>query len=271
LRGGPHSQSAEGFFNTRWVQLRAKLDKMKHVLRSVNTKIWSDPWFEELNPTEKLLFLYFLTNPENNLIGIYEMSFRRISFETGINEPTIIKALKGFESVGKVYYIDGWIVLTNFVKNQNYNPNMIKAAHKIIDQLPQSIKIQVFTEKDSNPSKAFESIQKGLQMLRKREREREVESEKEIEGEGNKKSRFAPPSKNEVIEFFVEKTQNKSYSSLTGEMFWNHYENNGWKIGRNKMKDWRLAVSQWISRDKQNGKIKNENEYEFDENGNLIL
>ena len=73
-------------------------------LRSINTSIWSDPWIEELTPTEKLLFIYLITNERTNMLGIYESSIKKISFETGINKETVDKALKGFERVGKVKY-----------------------------------------------------------------------------------------------------------------------------------------------------------------------
>ena len=71
-------------------------------LRSINTAIWSDTWFEDLTPNEKLLFIYLITNEKTNMLGVYEASVKKISFETGINKETVSKALKGFETIGKV-------------------------------------------------------------------------------------------------------------------------------------------------------------------------
>lgn len=34
-------------------------------------------------------------------------------------------------------------------------------------------------------------------------------------------------------------------NSVDPEKFWNHYEANGWKVGRNPMKDWHAAVRTW--------------------------
>lgn len=65
--------------------------------------------------------------------------------------------------------------------------------------------------------------------------------------------KFEIPDQNEVVDLFMQKSGDKSYSSQKGEQFWLHYQNNGWKVGRNRMKDWRLAVAQWIARDKQSG------------------
>ena len=50
-------------------------------LRSVNTAFWSDPWVEDLTPSEKLLYIYFITNEKTNMLGIYELSIKKISFE----------------------------------------------------------------------------------------------------------------------------------------------------------------------------------------------
>jgi hypothetical protein len=33
-----------------------------------------------------------------------------------------------------------------------------------------------------------------------------------------------------------------------GEIFYDHYESNGWMVGKTKMKDWGAAVRQWKRR-----------------------
>lgn len=47
-------------------------------------KLWSDPDFLELPPDDKLLFIYFFTNHETNESGIYPLSPKTVSRETGI-------------------------------------------------------------------------------------------------------------------------------------------------------------------------------------------
>lgn len=113
-------------------------------------------------------------------------------------------------------------------------------------------------------TKGTEREQKGIQLNKDNKENKEI---KKQEREG----RFAPPSQDEVIDLFEEKTGNRAWSVNMGEMFWAHYENNGWKIGRSKMKNWKLAVSQWISRAKQEGKLPKAQEYKFDNEGNLLL
>ena len=57
--------------------------------------------------------------------------------------------------------------------------------------------------------------------------------------------RFAPPSVDEVREYCAER-QNK----VDPEAFVSFYDSNGWKVGRNAMKDWKAAVRTWEKREK---------------------
>ena len=153
---------------------------MKSKLRSVNTRFWDDPFIEELNPSEKLLFLYLLTNSLTNLLGIYEITIKRITFDTGLTRETILKALKGFESVGKVFYIDGFIVLPNFLKNQRLNPNMVKNAISEFNDLPEWLKNRILNNSSGTTPNGLETISNALQTIRKEEGEEEEGNEEEV-------------------------------------------------------------------------------------------
>ena len=59
-----------------------------------------------------------------------------------------------------------------------------------------------------------------------------------------KTSRFTPPTIQEVKSFIDE----KGYS-IDAETFIAFYESNGWRVGKNKMKDWRMAIVTWSKRD----------------------
>jgi hypothetical protein len=39
------------------------------------------------------------------------------------------------------------------------------------------------------------------------------------------------------------------FPTFNAEHFFNYYESNGWMIGRNKMKDWRATVKNWMAKD----------------------
>jgi hypothetical protein len=50
--------------------------------RIVNDEFWTDPYIEDLDPSEKLIFLYLITNPLCNIAGAYEIRLKRIAYET---------------------------------------------------------------------------------------------------------------------------------------------------------------------------------------------
>lgn len=158
-------------------------------LRSVSTSFWSDPFIEELTPIEKLLFLYLITNEKTNMLGVYEASNKKISFETGIELYMVSNALKRFETLGKVKRIGNWIILVNFLKHQSFNTNMKKSAIDAYNDLPKELKTNDLNIDKSNPSEGFERLLKGFGMVRKVEVEYEVEVETKLEYEDEVKKK----------------------------------------------------------------------------------
>jgi hypothetical protein len=57
----------------------------------------------ELDPSEKLLFLYYLTNEKTDLSGMYEIPLRIVSFETGYDREMIMKIESRFSTNNKMY------------------------------------------------------------------------------------------------------------------------------------------------------------------------
>ena len=154
---------------------------MKPKLRSVNTRFWDDSFVLELNPSEKLLFLYLLTNPLTTLLGIYEISEKRISFDTGLNKDTIRKAFKSFAKDKKVFFTDdNYIILPNFLKNQSLNSNMKKGVLNEFNLLPNELKDNILGNGSQSVSNDYQTVLNGIVKY-----EREVKREGEIESEDN--------------------------------------------------------------------------------------
>lgn len=94
--------------------------------RYISTKFRDDKFVVELDPIEKLLFMYFLTNPLTNVAGIYEISLRRIAFDTWIDKDMVQKIINRFTENKKIYYIDWYVILANSNKHQNTDNTKIK-------------------------------------------------------------------------------------------------------------------------------------------------
>ena len=76
---------------------------------------------------------------------------------------------------------------------------------------------------------------------------------------GDKKKRFAPPTLEEVKAYCSERN-----NSVDAQRFIDYYTSNGWKVGKNPMKDWKAAVRNWERDNKPQGKPK-DSSYDIDE------
>jgi len=76
----------------------------------------------------------------------------------------------------------------------------------------------------------------------------------EMEKPKNKRAatkRFKKPEWGELSQYFFEQGSVACQDDAT--RFIDYYEANGWKIGKNPMKDWKATVRTWIQRGKENG------------------
>lgn len=109
--------------------------------RIVKDEIWSDDWFYELDPTEKLVWMFLLTNERGNVAGIYKISTRWASNLVGLDRNVFEEILKRFETHGKILRNGDWIVLVNFSRHQSSSPKIAAGIKRIVEDLPEDMKI----------------------------------------------------------------------------------------------------------------------------------
>lgn len=78
------------------------------------------------------------------------------------------------------------------------------------------------------------------------------------------RQRFQPPSEDEMIEYFVK----KGSSEEEAKTCYNYYLSNGWKVGRNPMKNWAAAANSWIARNNSNKQNRQSNGGKNDDRNN---
>ena len=88
-----------------------------------------------------------------------------------------------------------------------------------------------------------------------KEKEKEKEKEREKESiEADKpptRHRFSPPSVDDVRAYCTE-----NGFRVDPDRFVDFYTSNGWRVGKNPMKDWKAGVRSWERKEKQNGKTE---------------
>mgnify|MGYP001509623638 CR=1 FL=1 len=98
--------------------------------RTIRMAFWNDPFVEELEAGEKLLYLYLFTCPHTNNLGILEVSRRKIAFETGLDVETVNAGLQKLEKAGKIVTDATFILLTRFIRHQTTTSPKIAQALK---------------------------------------------------------------------------------------------------------------------------------------------
>ena len=89
----------------------------------------------------------------------------------------------------------------------------------------------------------------------------ESESESEAEAEKRARTRFVPPTMDQVSAYAREIGK-----SVDAQRFVDFYASKGWKVGSTPMKDWKAAVRNWAARDAQGvpaGKVKTMVEHQY--------
>ena len=114
------------------------------------------------------------------------------------------------------------------------------------------------------------------------ELEKEIKIEKEIDSSAStttKRKRFEKPTLSEIKAYCIERNNN-----VDAQHFYDYYESNGWKVGKNSMKNWQAAVRTWEKNSYTNTtkqtkktnteqtldaiyKVMNESEVEYGESG----
>ncbi|MEX0660488.1 MAG: hypothetical protein WEA58_11445 [Balneolaceae bacterium] len=113
--------------------------------RKIHDSFWTDPDMEELTPEQKLFYIYLITNPYVNQIGLYELSIKRACFETGYNIDTVSKLLEYFEDTGKIRRSEETkeiVVIKLFHHNKSNSPKVKKHVEGLLSEVKDTSLIQ---------------------------------------------------------------------------------------------------------------------------------
>ncbi len=113
--------------------------------RYISTSFWDDEWVQGLDPSEKFVYLYLLTNPLTNIAGIYKITIRRITFDTGYNAETVGRILERFKKDGKAILVGEYMILPAWPKHQKWEKKdtIREGIDAIIRQLPDEIRAEL--------------------------------------------------------------------------------------------------------------------------------
>lgn len=98
--------------------------------RILHTRFWDDSLVCSLSAKEKLFFIYLLTNERNNLIGVYELSDKRIMNDLDITKTELQSGKEKLMFDKKVIFYKGWIKIINHDKYNTFSGEKNEIAKK---------------------------------------------------------------------------------------------------------------------------------------------
>ena len=148
--------------------------------RIIKTKFWTDNDIAEFSKDARYLFLYFLTSPHINLCGTFELSDKRIKFDTGLTTKELTLAKNELqEEWGKVIFHEGWVKIVNAEKHNNYqkSPKTQIAAQRELEDVPlevtkhlediEKVDSTIDTTMHSSPNKEIRNKNKEIRIKNK--------------------------------------------------------------------------------------------------------
>ena len=199
--------------------------------RFTDNQKWSKSWYMDLTLEEKLLWIYMTDSCDH--AGIWEVNWKLTSFMVGFQVTQLPEAFKKQVQV----ISDNKLWLKDFCEFQYgiLNPNV--NAHKSV--------ISILTKYNIIKSTLNEPLINPTLGVKDKDKDKvkdKVKVKKDV--------RFKSPTLDEIINYF-KKMKYPDYKNQS-EKFFYFYESKGWMVGKNKMKNWKMAAGNWNKNNSSN-------------------
>lgn len=153
---------------------------------------------------------------------------------TGHQVGTIKQALSVFKDLGLIDVLDNGAIymldIQNFIGKGSSEADRKREYRQRIETDRTNVQTNLRQISDKTPPEI--------------ELEKDIEIEKEIHSSAKstttKRKRFEKPTLSQITQYCLERNNN-----VNAEQFYDYYESNGWKVGKNAMKDWKACVRTW--------------------------
>lgn len=159
---------------------------------------------------------------------------------TGHQVGTIKQALSMFKELGLIEVLENGAIYMLDIQNFIGKGSTEADRQRLYDR-------RISEERKQNKltqSRNLEEICKKSTPEIEIELEKDIEIEKEIHSSAKstttKRKRFEKPTLSQITQYCLERNNN-----VNAEQFYDYYESNGWKVGKNAMKDWKACVRTW--------------------------
>ena len=197
---------------------------------------------------------------------------------TGHQVGTIKQALSMFKELGLIEILENGAIYMLDVQNFIGKGSTEADRQRLYDRRISEERKQKKLTQSRNLEEILEKSTPEIEI----ELEKDIKIEKEIHSSAStttKRKRFEKPTLSEIKAYCIERNNN-----VDAQHFFDYYESNGWKVGKNSMKNWQAAVRTWEKNSYTNTtkqtkktnteqtldaiyKVMNESEVEYGESG----
>lgn len=197
---------------------------------------------------------------------------------TGHQVGTIKQALSMFKELGLIETLENGAIYMLDIQNFIGKGSTEADRQRLYDRRISDERKQKKLTQSRNLEEILEKSTPEIEL----ELEKEIKIEKEIDSSAStttKRKRFEKPTLSEIKAYCIERG-----NKVDAQHFFDYYESNGWKVGKNSMKNWQAAVRTWEKNSYTNTtkqtkktnteqtldaiyKVMNESEVEYGESG----
>lgn len=196
-----------------------------------DTDKWKKRFVRELSPQHKLLWFYILD--DCNHAGIWDVDLEVASIRVGFDLSHDNLPSSFGEKVISFDNGDKWFI-PEFIDFQYGELNPNSNVHKSVIALLEKYNLEGYL-------KGSQGVQSTLN---------NKDKDKDIVKVKAKVKRFVKPTIEEVADYC-----NERQNDVDAEKFYDYYSSNGWKVGKNAMKDWKASVRTWEKNTTQQQKV----------------
>ena len=196
-----------------------------------DTDKWKKRFVRELSPQHKLLWFYILD--DCNHAGIWDVDLEVASIRVGFDLTHDNLPSSFGEKVISFDNGDKWFI-PEFIDFQYGELNPNSNVHKSVIALLEKYNLEGYL-------KGSQGVQSTLN---------NKDKDKDIVKVKAKVKRFVKPTIEDIFNYCSERENN-----VDCRKFFDYYESNGWKVGKNPMKDWKASIRTWEKNTTQQQKL----------------
>ena len=155
---------------------------------------------------------------------------------TGHQVGTIKQALSVFKDLGLIDVLDNGAIymldIQNFIGKGSSEADRKREYRQRIETDRTNVQTNLRQISDKNPPEIEIELEKDIEI------EKEIDSS--AKSTTTKRKRFEKPTLSQITQYCLERN-----NCVNAEQFYDYYESNGWKVGKNAMKDWKACVRTW--------------------------